>query len=234
MPARSARAWLGCGRPAVPHNERMPGRSPCRLLPRPAAAVVAIGWALIATGGLAGGCTSSGPSALRYSVQSIQSADRAAVLTSARAVLNALGYRIEREETGAGVLTTHAIHLPPREVRRSLASRLSSGPLRRRIVQVRIPPATGELNVYCRVSVEEQDTARGLFMDYGLASSDVPNETPIERDAATLGEHNVYWRTLRRDTAAERSILDAIARRMAGLPPVPDPSPSPAPPTGDR
>lgn len=40
--------------------------------------------------------------------------------------------------------------------------------------------------------------------------SDIPDDTPIDRDAATTTEQNTVWRTIRRDKAAERRILEAI------------------------
>jgi hypothetical protein len=49
------------------------------------------------------------------------------------------------------------------------------------------------------------------------SGSDLPGQqTAIDRDAATTAEQNTVWRTLRRDTAAERQILDAILEHTGG------------------
>jgi len=41
--------------------------------------------------------------------------------------------------------------------------------------------------------------------------SDLPTDTPIDREGATTQEQNTVWRTIGRDKSKERSILDIIA-----------------------
>ena len=49
------------------------------------------------------------------------------------------------------------------------------------------------------------------------ARDDVPNDTAIDRDAATTKEQNTVWEPVGRDKSAERIIVQAILDR-AGVP----------------
>jgi hypothetical protein len=74
-----------------------------------------------------------------------------------------------------------------------------------------------DVNVYCKVVVQEQTTETHRMFAQDSTLSDVPHDTAIDRDAATTTQQNTVWRTVQRDKAAERRILEAVLER-AGEP----------------
>jgi len=83
----------------------------------------------------------------------------------------------------------------------------------RRVAQVRVGTSEGGVKVFCRVAVQRQTTEAYRMFDRDRRVSDVPGDTPIERDAATTPEQNTVWETVRRDMTAERLILQNILQR---------------------
>lgn len=170
------------------------------------------------------GCASSGFSLRSYSVQRAPGVDRRAVFQAAETTLLDRGYRLDRRdradfiERSSGVLRSvgsvvrtvpdgdrprggrYEVYLPAGQF-------LSSRNPQRRVVQIRMDERQGQVNIYCRVTVEEQVTEATRMFARQYRGVDIPDDTPIDRDAATTTEQNTVWRTRRRDKAAERRIL---------------------------
>jgi len=151
-----------------------------------------------------------------YTVRHVQQQDLSAALDAAEASLIDLGYKIERRDPTEGVITTQ-----PVEAQAGLDSTrpasLSSRGKTRRIVEVRVQNDGDATKVYCKVLIQEQTTQAHRMFDADRTGSDTPGDyTAINRDAATTTEQNTVWRTLRRDKAAEREILNAITERTGG------------------
>ena len=170
------------------------------------------------------GCASSGFSPLSYSVQRAPGVDRRAVFEAAETALLERGYKIDRRdladliERSSGVLRSvgsvvrtvpdgdsprggrYDVHLPAGQF-------LSSPNRQRRVVQIKVDERQGQVNIYCRVTVQEQVTEATRMFASQYRGVDIPDDTPIDRDAATTTEQNTVWRTRRRDKAAERRIL---------------------------
>ncbi len=159
------------------------------------------------------GCASSGPSPLSFSVRRVPQRDRAAAFDAAEDALINLGYRIDRRDPTAGLLTTRPVEGTGRDqpVHGSLQI-ASRGPFRR-VAQVQLEETAEGLKVYCRVVVQRQTTQAHRLLAVDRTASDAPGRTPIEREAATTTEQNTVWQTIRRDTAAERRLLEAITGR---------------------
>jgi len=151
-----------------------------------------------------------------YTVRHVQQRERNAALDDAEAALIDLGYLIERSDPAEGVITTQ-----PVEAQAGLDSTrpvsLSTRPKARRIVEVRVQYDSGATKVFCKVLIQEQTTQAHRMFASDRSGSDTPGDyTPINRDAATTTEQNTVWRTVRRDKAAERNILNAITERTGG------------------
>ncbi|MGD2108591.1 MAG: hypothetical protein PVI86_04280 [Phycisphaerae bacterium] len=168
----------------------------------------AVSLALSAIALTLGGCASTGASPLSYGLRRIEGGDRAAVFEVAETVLVDLGFRIDRVDGSAGLISTH----PAWESQRSDGSmpRISSRDRLRRVVEVRVEDRAETVNVYCKVLIQEQVTGAHRMFAYERSGTDLPGETPIEREAATTEEQNAVWQTIRRDKGAERRILEAI------------------------
>ena len=165
---------------------------------------------------LLGACASPGPSRLNFGVRHMRDADPSAVFQAAEDALLKSGYRIDRCEHTAGVLTTYPVEGTLRDEAARSRTRLGTPRPLRRIAQVRIEERTGDVTVYCKVAVQEQTTEAYRMREYNLRTSDTPGYTPIDREAATTKAQNTVWRIIRRDKREERRILAAVEQRPGG------------------
>ena len=161
------------------------------------------------------GCASPYVSPLRFGVRRIQGADRTAMFASAQRALVDLGFRLDRVDLELGLITTRPSELRSGTLVPRDRSRLSSPGRLRRIAELRVVAEAEGINVYCSVAIQRLETEAHRMFRHESAASDVPNETAIDRGAATTIEQNSVWQTIGRDESAERNILDAIARSPA-------------------
>ncbi len=169
--------------------------------------------------GLVPGCLSSTPELRSYSVRPVLDGTPIDVLDRAESVLRGFGLTIGRRDGLRRVLVTN-----PFDVQTRLAEGARPGPpetyaRRRRVVRVWVERGSGEkeVRVFCRVEVQERTTQALRMLSLDQRSSDVPDRTAIEREAATTVEQNTVWQTTRRDHAAERAILEAIIDKTNGF-----------------
>lgn len=66
----------------------------------------------------------------------------------------------------------------------------------------------------CRVQVERLDTADHRVFRSNEQFGDVPNETPIDREAAVSAQQDQVWTPMPRDRPLEREILDLLRSRV--------------------
>lgn len=164
------------------------------------------------------GCATTPAAPLRYGVRRIQGAERSAMFASAQQVLVDLGYPLDRVDAASGVITTRATQVEPGTLLQRQRSRLSSPGRGRRIAEVRVVQGDSGIDVFCQVVIQRLTTEAHRMFEYESPDSDVPNQTAIERDAATNIEQNTVWQTIRRDRGAELRILDGIAKRSPDIP----------------
>ncbi len=164
---------------------------------------------------LFGACAVSGPSRLGYGVRRFAEADRSALFQAAADALVEAGYRIDRSDRAAGMLSTFPVAGKLRDVAARRRARLGTPARIRRVVQVRIEQGADGISVYCKVAVQEQVTEAYRMQAYDLHTADSPVHTPIEREAATTREQNTVWQTVRRDKRQECEILAAVEQRIA-------------------
>ncbi len=159
-----------------------------------------------------GGCNASTPELSRFSLQRLESPSDSDLMDRVRLALTVEGYVVDRVDNRTGDVLTLPKHTT--SVAESLPSRgLSGAPrLLRRMARVRLVERTDSASLYCRVVLQEQITETHRLFRLDRGGSDTPVGTAIDRDAASTGEQNVVWKTLRRDQAAERRILNAIAQ----------------------
>ena len=157
-----------------------------------------------------GGCASPRLSPLTYTVRHVQGQKRAAVFGAAEAALNDLSYRIYEADPTAGVINALPRSAIPAEEETGVGSRQGPRVRLRRVAYVRLTQTAAVVNVYCKVVVQEQTTEAHRMFRHDHRVSDIPDDTPIDRDAATTTEQNTVWRTIRRDKAAERRIVEAV------------------------
>ncbi len=166
---------------------------------------------------LVGGCASPGPSPLNYGVRHVQGGDAAAVFWTARTTLVDLGYKIGLADPATGEIITQPTATTPDAERAHVATRVASRSRLRRVVHVRVTQSRDAVNVYCKVAIQEQTTEAHRMFRRDHMISDTPDETPIDREAATTDEQNVVWQNIGRDKAAERRILEAILERTGNI-----------------
>lgn len=85
--------------------------------------------------------------------------------------------------------------------------------MRRRATLVVSPNGTGSVAL-CEVKVQRLDTADHRAFQQHREFNDVPNSTPIERDAGVSGSQSETWTDMPRDSKLERDILQIIFNRV--------------------
>jgi hypothetical protein len=155
---------------------------------------------------VAAGCASRDARPVNYAVREAPSADRGVSLDAAEAALISLGYTIARRDTAGGILVTQPVAIEGAGERTVRAD----NPFRK-IAEVRLTGSDVAAKIQCKVIVQEQATENYRLLAFERGGDDLPgHHTAIDRDAATTAEQNTVWRTVRRDKAAEREILDRL------------------------
>lgn len=157
-------------------------------------------------------CAAPAPSPLTYTVRQSTVDDGAALLGFAEAVLVSEGFEIDEVDAANGSISSKPLAVSSGDATGSGRSIGSHGGARR-VATVKVTRVGDATSVYCKVTVEEQATEAHRFLFQDEHGSDLPTDTAIERDAATTAEQNTVWRTVRRDTAAERRIVEAVLTR---------------------
>ncbi len=85
----------------------------------------------------------------------------------------------------------------------------------RRRAMMRVEPRGSGCSVQCRVAVQRLDTADHRVFRQNDQFGDVPNQTPIDRDAGTTAQQNQVWTDLPRETSREREILALVRERVS-------------------
>jgi hypothetical protein len=159
------------------------------------------------------GCAGPGPALHDYSVRPLPLAQADAAFEAAESALLEFGYEIAAREPAAGRLET--VPIESTEASSSEGVSLRTARLRR-VAQIRVVRAGDEARLYCNVSVQQLRTEAHRWLAFDRGSSDMPGQTPIEREAGTTTEQNAVWETIHRDKAAERAILTAALERLGG------------------
>jgi len=84
----------------------------------------------------------------------------------------------------------------------------------RRTASVQIRPTEDGCQIECVVERQRLDTADHRVLQENRGGSDVPNATPIERDAGLTKDQQDAWTDLPRDRDMERSVLTSIVNRL--------------------
>lgn len=150
---------------------------------------------------------------MHWGVRHVMDGNQQALFAEAQLVLADQGYPIKSADPSSGVVWSHPIRHTPVVGASASHLRLSTHGDFQRIARIRIAQSPEGVSIYCRVEVQEQVTATQRIFHQGFAESDVPVDTPIDREAATTSRQNTVWRTVRRDKGAERTILEAILAR---------------------
>lgn len=86
----------------------------------------------------------------------------------------------------------------------------------RRTATVQIRAIDDGCQIQCVVERQRLDTADHRVLQENRGGSDVPNATPIERDAGLTRDQQDSWTDLPRDRDMERTILNSILARLRG------------------
>lgn len=170
---------------------------------------------------------------MSFSVRRVAGVQRDAAQAAelAVAVLESLGYGIDRVEADAGVITTLPAAARADRGWAGGPSLFGRSARVRRLIELRTRETEAGTNVYCRARVQRSATVtQRLFLeDRGTVDT---GRTPIDREAGTLPRQNVAWQTVARDRRLEAAILAAIGRRAEPTAPT-APSPPSAPTAAD-
>ncbi len=85
--------------------------------------------------------------------------------------------------------------------------------MRRKATLIITPSGDGCFAI-CEVRVQRMDTADQRAFQQHREFSDVPNQTPIQRDAGVSGEQSESWTEMPRDAKLERDILQIVFNRV--------------------
>lgn len=155
-----------------------------------------------------GACEEPRPTAGGYTPLRQRSVSPAAAFAAAE---QALGERfpIETRDPQSGLLTTAAVDSHATQASR-FGGVLSTPRRVRKTARVRVEPAGDGVNIWCKVILEENETGAHALFAQEHSLSDVPSDTPADRDGATTTEQNTVWRYKGRDRRLEREIRRAI------------------------
>jgi hypothetical protein len=166
---------------------------------------------------LMSGCAATGLSPQHYSVRTLPTEVMSELFEQVEMTLVGLGLRIDRREPLGGSITSAPFDATTRIGEGVLPPAPKPDAQDRRVALVHLRSTNGGYRVYCRVEVQREATQTFRLLSIEQTRTDVPSATPIEREAATTTEQNIVWKTVRRDFAAERAILDALLRQ-SGIP----------------
>ncbi|MCK4658199.1 MAG: hypothetical protein KAV82_01640 [Phycisphaerae bacterium] len=163
----------------------------------------------------AAGCSGSRPTALNYNVLRLSGASDAAVFDAAAQALRE-HFTIRHADRRTGVLEAVPVEMATTGGDGRLGDVVAAPRRERRTAEVRVESAGKLVKVFCKVLVQECDTQAHQMFNREHAISDLPTDTPADRDAATTTEQNTVWRTKRRDRELENQILRAVREQLAG------------------
>ncbi len=87
--------------------------------------------------------------------------------------------------------------------------------MRHRAIVMVAPEAAGSV-ARCRVEVERLDTSDHLVFAHQGRFEDLPNQTPIEREASTTSAQNQVWTPVNRDGQLELTLLRILFEKATG------------------
>lgn len=153
-----------------------------------------------------------------FTVMRQQNATKAAAFDAAERALQER-FRIETRNELAGVLKTEPQFETSVQHTGRLGDRLGASRRVRKSVEVRIRPEGEDIVVACKARIEENqaEAHRAFATEHRI--SDVPSDTPADREAAATSEQEAVWRTTGRDKALEREICDTIDELLSRPPP---------------
>lgn len=161
---------------------------------------------------LLAGCADPEISLASFQRQRIDGVSLPAVYDAAeRAVADR--FRISGRDRSAGLI--HGTTFETGVV--AASGRMGSPPRVRRLAEVRLRQEGSGVEVFCRVSVQENatDSVRILRSEHG--TYDEPHQTPADREAGTTESQNTVWRNRRRDRGMEREILESVRDALGGV-----------------
>lgn len=163
---------------------------------------------VIAAVGIAG-CRTPAPTARSHTTLRQQSTTFEAAFIAAEQALQER-FRIELRDPKQGLLRTAPVEARDRVKGGSVGDVLGAPRRVRKVAEVRVEPDGTDVNIWCRVTVEQDETdAHQLFVqDQGL--SDIPSDTPSDREGSATAQQNTIWRLKGRDRQLERQIRLAI------------------------
>ncbi len=167
-------------------------------------AVVAI---VLAVGAV--GCESPAPRSGSYTPQRLRAVTPAEAFAAAEQVLSE-DFQIATRDPSLGLLRTAHVESRERSADQPIRGTLGSPKRVRKYSEVRIEPAGDGVNVWCKVVVEENQSDAYRMFHQEHALSDIPSDTPADREGGTTAAQNTVWKVKRRDRAMERQIRRSI------------------------
>lgn len=160
------------------------------------------------------GCNLPSQRGVAFQRQRLQGVSYSAAFDAAeRALLE--HFRIELRDPEAGILRGAPAETVLGAERSGLISDTLGTPRRsRRLALLRIHADGDDVEITCRVLLQQNEAAAFRVLHRGWGVEDQPTETAADREAATTMEQNTVWRTKRRDRAMERLILASIRDQL--------------------
>lgn len=171
-------------------------------------------WGILFIAGVAGCANSpSGPAASprRYTMLREVGVSQSAAFAAAEQAL-AERFRIDVRRPKDGFLRTVPISTVEQNSTGPLSQVLGARRPVRRFVEVRVLVEGQAVSIGCMALVQENQAVAHRTFERERGLSDIPSDTPADREAGSTLEQQAVWKTTGRDQALERDIRRAIER----------------------
>ena len=156
-----------------------------------------------------GACQSPAPTGRSHTLLRQRSVTPAVAFSAAEQALRER-FRIQVRDPVAGLLRTEPVitEAPPEPAR--VVDTLRTRRRVRKVVEVRVEPEGDGVAIGCKAVIEENQAREHRLFAREHSLSDVPSDTPADREAAVTAEQDAVWRVIRRDKTLEGQICQAI------------------------
>ncbi|MFQ5491708.1 MAG: hypothetical protein ACE5GE_13400 [Phycisphaerae bacterium] len=172
---------------------------------------------MVVVSGCAGPAGGPSPSMRRYTMLREVGISQSSAFAAAEQAL-ARRFRIELRQPKAGLLRTVPVSSVEQRSSATLSAALGVQSPVRRYVEVRVLAEGGDVTIGCKAIVQENQAVAHRTFERERGLTDIPSDTPADREAGATMEQRAVWKTTGRDQTLERDICRSIEQILRDAP----------------